>query len=223
MRSSIFTTQPDHNIMKIAELFVVVFLHLGFYADAQSLIVSNRHSKDSLSLKAKKLKQLYLLSTSSSNDVSDIYKQQFFDAFPNTFKQLDGLYGDHFDIHHKPAPLNDQAEHHIIGLFNKLNIINDTLYYSKIVSIAIGGHWDGDAINFFQEGLRHKVLNIPALVVDILKDKSNERIYSFWYFYFDEPHPAKPFAEPLKRIKNINTKIYFLMVDAQKEVLKQPI
>jgi hypothetical protein len=207
--------------MKIAKLLILIVFHLSFYANAQSVVVSNKHLNDSLNLKATKLKRLYMLSTSSSKDVSNIYKQQFFDAFPNTFQQLDELYGDHLDAHHKPAPLNDQAEQHIVDLFNKLNTINDTLYYRKIISISIGGHWDGDAVNFFQEGLRNKVLKDPAIVVDILKHISNARIQSFWYFYFDEPYPEKKLPEPLQKVKSIDIGIYNLMIKAHNDALKQ--
>lgn len=70
------------------------------YASAQNKLTSNQYSNDSLMVKANKLKQLYLLSTSSSKDVSNINKEQFFNKFPNTFKQLNELYGDDFDIHH---------------------------------------------------------------------------------------------------------------------------
>jgi len=171
-------------------------------------------------LKAKKLKQLYVQSTSSSSDLVNIYKKKFFDEFPSTFKQLDELYGDDSDINHKPALLIDQAEQHIINLFNELKTINDTLYCRKIVSIAIGGHWDSDAVNYFQNGLIKKVLNNPALIVYILKGMSNGRIQSFWYFYFDGPHPRKQIAEPLQKIRFINNRIYDLMLKAQTEVLK---
>lgn len=201
--------------MKIAKLIVILILNAGFYANAQSTAVSNNHSNDSLSLKAKKLKHLYLLSTASSNDASDVYKQQFFDCFPNTFKQLDELYGDH-----KSAPLNDQAEQHIVDLFNNLNNINDTLYYRKIVSIAVGGHWDADAVNFFQHGLEAKTAINPNLIVHVLKSLSNEKIQSFWYFYFDGAHPKKQIAEPLQRMKAIDSKIYSLMIEAQDDVLR---
>lgn len=207
--------------MKISKILIVLLLNIGGYVNAQSLVHSNGHSNDSLNLKAKKLKQLYLLSTASSKDVSNIYKQQFFDCFPNTFKQLDELYGDHEGADHKPAPLNDQAEKHIADLFNNLDDINDTLYYRKIVSIAVGGHWDADAVNFFQHGLRSRVLGNMALTVHILKGLSNDKIQSFWYFYFDGPVVKKPIGESLQKIKAINNRIYDLMVKAHDDAFKQ--
>ena len=207
--------------MKAVKFFIVIFLSIHFSTHAQSSKVSNRYSNDSLNAKANQLKRLYKLATSSSTGVSNIYKRQFFDAFPNTFKQLDELYGDNNDINNKPSLLNNQAEDHIIHLFNELTTINDTLYYKKIISIAKNGHWDADAINFFQHGLEQKVLKKPILVVYILKNMSDDNIYGFWHFYFDQPYPDKQVVEPLQKIKSINNKIYDLMIKAHNEILKQ--
>jgi hypothetical protein len=206
--------------MKLLTLLIIILiLNMNPYANAQSVLAPKDYSNDSLMLRAKKLKQLYLLSTSSSVDLGNIYKEKFFNEFPTTFKGLNELYGDDYDIHHKPAILIDQAEKHI-NLFNELNTINDTLYYHKIISIAIDGRWDSDAVNFFQHGLKIKVLNNPALVVNILKNMPNDKIRSFWYFYFDGAHPKKQIAEPLQKIKSMNNKIFDLMIKAQNDVLK---
>jgi hypothetical protein len=174
---------------------------------------------DSLTVKVNRLKQLYLLSTSSSQDNADIYKQQFFNAFPNTFKELNEIYG--YETN-KPSPLYFEVEHHIYELFNNLNNINDTLYYRKIISIAIGGRWDADAINIFQEGLRNRILNNPELAFYILKRMPDDKISSFWYFYFDTIHPKKEIPGVLLKTQNVNKHIYDLMIEAQKQVLKTP-
>ena len=179
-----------------------------------------KHS-DTIFSKAQKLKRLYVLSTASSTDASDKYKQQFFDEFPSTFEQLNELYGYNYDTN-KPAPLYNEFEKHIVDLFNNLNNINDTLYYKKIISIAIGGHWDGDAINAFQHGLQIKVLNNPELTVYILKNMPENKISSFWYFYFDGVHPKKQIPARLQSIESVNNRVYNLMIDAQNEVLKHP-
>jgi hypothetical protein len=195
---------------------IIKDVHAQSYAN-----LTDHKVADTLVTRATKLKQFYLLSKSSLVDVSDNYKKQFFDCFPNTFKELDELYGDHYDADHKSALLNDQAERHIADLFNNLNNINDTLYYRKIVSIAICGHWDADAINFFQHGLRNKVLSNPALIVLVLKGLSNDKIQSFWYFYFDGPIVKKQIVEPLQKVKTIDSKIYDLMIKGHDDALKQ--
>ncbi len=137
-------------------------------------------SSPTLSAKAKRLKQLYTMAVNSSN--SDIAKQQFFNEFPNTFKELNDLYGDE---NNKPGLLANDAIGHIYELFNNLTIINDTLYYRKLVSIAIGAHWDADGVNYFQDGLKKRVLSKPMLAVYLLQNKPDKDITDFWFFYFD--------------------------------------
>jgi hypothetical protein len=207
--------------MKILGLILTVVILNIYQANAQYIKTGKGQVADSTIFRAKKLKQLYTLSTASSAGLNDVYKQQFFDQFPSTYEQLNELYGYDYKTS-TAAPLESLYYEHIIGLFNKLNDINDTSYYKKIVSIGIGGHWDADAVNAFQDGLRSRVLTNPRLVVFILKDMPYDKIKSFWYFYFDGVHPKKQIPEQLQKIKLINNKIYNLMIEAQNEVLKQP-
>jgi len=177
-------------------------------------------SRDTIILKAEKLKKLYLLSTSASAESKKIYRQEFFEEFPNSFKQLMELYG--YDFHsHKAAPLYNETEKHINELFNNLNDIDKLAYYRKIISISIGGHWDADAVNIFQGGLRQKTLEDPKLIVDVLKTHKESEIISFWDFYFDDAYPAKLIAEPLQSIKSLDNHLYNIMLTAHLKSLKQ--
>lgn len=204
--------------MKIVKLLVVMGFYIGFYANAQSVTPQKKWLNDTISFKAKKLQQLYLLSTAVSVYESDNYKQQFFYEFPKTFKLFNELYG-YDNIRNKPGPLSTKALEHI-NLFNGLVNINDSIYYKKIVSIAIGGLWDEDAVGFFQEGLRSRVLTNPKLTVYILKTMNDIKIRSFWLFYFDGPVVRKQISEPLQTIKEINSRIYNLMIEGHEDALK---
>lgn len=199
--------------MKILYLIILInFLNL-------SITKAQTNSGDSIRIKAEKLKHLYLFSTASSSDMSNAYKQQFFDEFPNTFKELNDLYGYNNDT---SSILYLESEKHILKLFNNLQNINDTSYYKKIVAIALGGHWDADAINYFQAGLRNRAELKPELITYILKNLTENEIKSFWHFYFDSSHPKKEIAAPLLKIKSINSKVYTLMLAAHQEILNQP-
>jgi hypothetical protein len=205
--------------MKTYCLFpLIIFFNISLSEGSLTLREKDTIS-DSIVAKAKRLNELYTLSTGSSSK-TQIYRKQFFDLFPNSFKELNDLYGYNNGVE---APLYNQVEKHIFELFNNLNNINDTLYYKKIVSIAIGGHWDADAVNAFQEGLRKRVLSKPDLIVYLLKEIPVKKIKSFWYFYFDGVHPSKQIAEPLLKIKRNNLNIYNLMVEAHEEVIKKTI
>jgi hypothetical protein len=194
----------------------IIFFNISI-SEGALLLNENGAIGDSIIVKAKRLQELYTLSTSTSGK-TQLYRKQFFDLFPNSFKELNDLYGYKNSVE---APLYNQVEKHIFELFNNLDGINDTIYYKKIVSIAIGGHWDADAVNAFQEGLRKRVLSKPDLIVYLLKEIPDKRIKSFWYFYFDGVHPSKQIDEPLLKIKTNNLKIYNLMIEAHKDVLKR--
>jgi len=203
--------------MKAFNLLIIALIFNIATGKCQSQSLMIHSQADSTTIKANRLKRLYLLSTSSSNGNADIYKLQFFDAFPNTFKELNEIYG--YETN-KPSPLYFEAEPHIYELFNNLNNINDTLYYRKIISIAIGGRWDADAVNMFQEGLRKRVLNNLELTIYLLKRMADDKISSFWYFYFDGVHPEKEIPEALLKLTTLNKHIYDLMIESQKKVLK---
>jgi hypothetical protein len=143
---------------------------------------NNSHAQNSQALiaKSKRLKQLYNMAVNSSN--GDFAKQQFFNEFPNTFKELNDLYG--YETN-KPAPLYEDGIGHIHELFNNLTNINDTLYYKKIIAIATDAHYDADAINYFHDGLQKRILDKPALALYLLRDKTEKDIINVWAFYFD--------------------------------------
>ena len=197
-------------------LLVIIATFAASISDAHTINLNNP-TRDSLQIKADSLKQLYTLATFSHVN-KEIYEKQFFDEFPATFNQLNDLYG---DKENKPAMLNNEAENHIIDLFNKIKSVNDTIYYRKIIGIAIGGRWDADAVNYFQHGLRERVENNVALTIYLLKKLKAADIKSFWFFYFDGAHPKKQIPDALQKVKLLDSKIYTLMIEAQNELFKQ--
>lgn len=197
-------------------LFVIITIFAASISDAHAINLNNP-TKDNLQIKADSLKQLYTLATCSHVNKA-IYEKQFFDEFPATFNQLNDLYG---DKENKPAILNNEAENHIIGLFNKITSVNDTVYYGKIIGIGIGGLWDADAVNYFQHGLRERVENNVALTIYLLKKLKAADIKSFWFFYFDGPHPKKQIPDALEKVKLLDKEIYSIMIEAHNEVLSQ--
>ena len=152
------------------------------------------------------------------------FQKQFFYAFPGNFREFNHTFG-YFE---NPDPekvetgvLYGESEKYIDLLF-RLITIPDTLFYKKILNIAIGGHWEADAINFFQAGLRSKVFANPRLTVDILKHKSDKEIQRFFFFFFQSVHPVyKAIPDTLKTMKSYDSKTYGLMEKGLHEALKQ--
>lgn len=209
-------------MMHFARLLLLSFL-VPCGAGAPAAPVSAQHPPESYRLKAQRLHGLYALLVSSSGKARQAYQRRFFQAFPSTFKELEGLYGNRLDAHQQHAPLYGEAEQHIAGLFNSLPRIDEATYYRKLIALAIGGHWEADAVNFFQNGLMNKVLANPGLVAALLQPLNKEQILSFWAFYFDEPYPKKALPVPLQKMKSLNSNVYHLMLKAQDEVLKNDV
>lgn len=204
-----------NDMKKLCSLLVTVLIFSALFSSCFAQMPKTRTNNDSIQLKAQELKELYFKATNSPG-ISDIYKRHFFDAFPNTFNALNRLYGDTGDT---IAILSGEALNHINYLFNDIgSVVNDTIYYRKIISIAMGGHWDADAINYFQQGLRNQVLAKPELVAYLLKGMPDKQMQSFWYFYFDSPYPDKEIPEKLSVIKEADTHMYSLMEATLKDV-----
>ncbi len=190
-------------------LFVLGVIFCTHNVNAQNTIVG---SNDSLIAKAKRLQQYYNYSKEVSS--GELFRKLFFEEFPNSFQELNAIYGYNNDT---AALLYYNSMDHINTLFD-VNNINDTIFYKKIINISIGGHWDADAVEIFQDGLRKRVLLKPELVTYILEVYSKENIRKFWYFYFDGVFPPKKMPEELKSIKHINPEIDKLMIQAFHEI-----
>ena len=203
--------------MKFCYYILTVFSLIAFQAKA-FVTFPQELSKDSLNAKAKRLKELYFISTLHSN-LSEMYQEDFFYEFPNNFNELVKLYG-----YDNPGygPLADSCYGHISKLFFKIKNGNDTVFYRKIVAISIGGYWQGDGVNFFQDELQHKILSNLGLAVFTLQNVPENKIKSFWRFYFEGPVPKNNYDKELDKIKFIDEKIYNIMKQAYKEVLDDP-
>ena len=163
--------------------------------------------------KAKELNELYQLATTAAND-RESYQRDFFNRFPNNFSDLAALYGFRNDI---PALLYEEYQAHFNELFDHA-AVSDTLLYEKLMRIAIDGHWDGDAINYFQHKLRDKTENNTELMVYLLSGLPQAKVVSFWTFYLDGAHPTKQIPERLKKIKAMNPHVYESLVMAHKKL-----
>ena len=116
-------------------------------------------------------------------------QQAFFDLFPANFKDFKHTYGYNSDW--KDDPMNDLAGEHIGNGFGRLDKIIDTLYYARLIDLSIGGLWDADAVTDLQELLYVKSKEKPDLLFYLLSTYSDEKVYSFWYFYFNTLLPSK--------------------------------
>lgn len=166
-----------------------------------SLLYTNAFAQDDVTAKANKLRSIYAAFENATDETT--FERQFFDAFPGSFAEFVALYG----YENSPAVLYHQGLEHL-RLFNNIRSVNDTVYYKKLISLAIGGRWEADAVNDLQDGLRKRVLGNTELAVFHLRQHSPADVGSFWYFYFDEPHPAEQIDTKLEMVKVLDKGMY---------------
>ena len=117
-------------------------------------------------------------------------QQAFFDLFPKNFKDFEHTY--YFDPGpYWEDPMYGLAREHLLNGFSKLNKIVDTVYYTRLVNLSVDGSWAADGIAIFQNLLWEKSKEKPDLLFYLLSTYPDEKVYSFWYFYFNSLYPSK--------------------------------
>jgi hypothetical protein len=180
---------------------------------------NNLFINDSTEEKANLLRSLYLKSFDLYPDSSEYYRQKFFENFPATFIEFKSLYGyqlikDEFI----PYDLYNEGYDHI-KLFNELqDIIAPNIYFTKIIDVSLAGYWQSDGVAYLHKLLIDKFKINLCCFLTILKSYSDNEIYSFWYFYFDGPHPVEEIPDHLQTIKDFDGRVYSLMCNALEEV-----
>jgi hypothetical protein len=194
----------------VLALFVLFFI--GYHSFGQT---TRKTYLDSILIKGDALKKYY---NAAAEPNGAIYQHQFFAIFPNSFTELCALYGCN---HNTSAILYYDYRTHILGLFNNLSQIDDSVYYSRFIAIAVDAHWDAEVANCLQDGLRTRVLIDPILTTYILNSYPEEKIKNFWYFFFDGRPPVQKIPPELEKIKAIDAKMYGLMIGAHRAVVKR--
>ena len=135
-------------------------------------------------------------------------QQRYFDLFPNSFEKFEQVFG--FEKG-KKAPLYDNSIEYIRTLF-ALDSISQSSQITKWIDISIGGHWDADAVNYFQHFLRTRTLKNVDLTYKLLKDRPDKEVESFFYFFFNEIHPQfETIPKEFEMLKNRDKAFYNLL------------
>ena len=169
----------------------------------------------------------YKNATDSSLTNRIIWEQKFFCAFPNSFKEMQSLFG--FDDENGAAPLYSTenntysyTDRHImsdvIGFFSELRSIPDSAYFEKFIRINIDGYWEADNINE-AFGFYYRLIGNTESACKTLMKFTDEEIRSVFRFIFDGPHPKNEYNhkifETLKqKIESQNERIEYLLYEA---------
>ena len=92
----------------------------------------------------------------------------YFEAFPNTWMEYIVTY--QFDPDDKEGRKNlyFAGHKHVYAFQYKLNLIPDSLYYKKLVNIAIGGRKDADAANYLQSCVESHMIDHSEQILNAL-------------------------------------------------------
>ena len=114
-------------------------------------------------------------------------QQEFLDYFPDNFEDFRKTYGYDSQYSKRDLMYSVSTEHVYRGLA-RLDNVSDTLYYTKLINLSIGGKWEADAVSALQETVQKKAMEKPRLLFGLLLQYPQKKIYSFWYFYFNSLH-----------------------------------
>ncbi|TAL62697.1 MAG: hypothetical protein EPN85_01960 [Bacteroidetes bacterium] len=178
-------------------------------------------SQGELKLKAEQLKKAY--QKLSAAPYTAKYQREYFESFPNSFVLFNNLFGYSSQASigkgFNPGPLYNEAQSYVNSFFN-LNLIDTVEYYNRIIDIGINGKWYADGVNYFKNGMELKIKKDIDVFVKLLSKRSDSEVKSFWFFYFDGPHPSNAIPSEFDGIITTSPKMYSIIEMAHKEVLK---
>jgi len=111
--------------------------------------------------------------------------QRFFCAFPNSFKEMEQVFG--YDHSLGAAPLYTDGNE-LIVFFSELNSIDRETYYNKYIDICINGNWQADNIRE-AFGFADLIKRDPKNACLYLSKRKDSEVQSIFRFIFDGPHP----------------------------------
>ena len=86
--------------------------------------------------------------------------------------------------------------------------------------MSFNGHWQSDAVSAFEVGVEEHFIQNPSFAFKMLSNFSDKDIHSFWYLYFDGPHPPEQTPPEFFEMKKSFPKVFNIMLKALKKVQK---
>ena len=148
--------------------------------------------------------------------------ERFFCAFPDSFKEMQDIFG--FDENKGSAPLYDYPNgENMIKYFAKLNSIPKDIYYDKYINICLNGVWEADNIRE-AFGFADRLTNDTNAACLSLSKRTDKEIKSVFNFIFDGPHPKnaqneKIYNNLLPILTRQNERIGKLLTESYKKVI----
>ena len=166
---------------------------------------------------------LFQIESLNSFALSPENERRFYSALPNTFEEFRIIYTKRHKLK-DGRNLYLSIDYHFETLLPNLYYIKKEVIIKKLLSISLNGNWEPDAISLFQKSVQLQFASEVILACKALKSHSDSEILSFWYFYFDGPHPESykmDFEVLFSRYNKVNSRIADLMKQSYQKLLRE--
>lgn len=144
----------------------------------------------------------------------------YFEAFPNTWMEYIVTYQFVPDDKEGRKNLYSVGHKHMHAFEYKLNLIPDSLYYKKLVNIAIGARKDADAANYLQGCVKDHMINHSEEILNALAPLRKGHRFEFWEFYFSNIIAVETIEEELNRLVELHKDCHPEDVQMMKDAFK---
>ena len=144
----------------------------------------------------------------------------YFEAFPNTWMEYIVTYQFVPDDKEGRKNLYSVGHKHMHAFEYKLNLIPDSLYYKKLVNIAIGARKDADAANYLQSCVESHMIDHSEQILNALAPLRKGHRFEFWEFYFSNIIAVETIEEELNRLVELHKDCHPEDVQMMKDAFK---
>ena len=144
----------------------------------------------------------------------------YFEAFPNTWMEYIVTYQFVPDDKEGRKNLYSVGHKHMHAFEYKLNLIPDSLYYKKLVNIAIGARKDADAANYLQGCVESHMIDHSEQILNALAPVRKGHRFEFWEFYFSNIIAVETIEEELNRLVELHKDCHPEDVQMMKDAFK---
>ena len=144
----------------------------------------------------------------------------YFEAFPNTWMEYIVTYQFVPDDKEGRKNLYSVGHKHMHAFEYKLNLIPDSLYYKKLVNIAIGARKDADAANYLQGCVESHMIDHSEQILNALAPLRKGHRFEFWEFYFSNIIAIETIEEELNRLVELHKDCHPEDVQMMKDAFK---
>lgn len=144
----------------------------------------------------------------------------YFEAFPNTWMEYIATYQFDPDNKNERKNLYSLADAHMYAFEYNLNLIPDSLYYKKLVNLAIGAREGVDAPSTLKGCVVDYMIDHSEQILNALAPLRKGHRFEFWEFYFSNIIAVKTIEEELNQLVELHKDCHPEDVQMMKDAFK---